>query len=679
MKKIQLLRESLSNFKGVKSFTLDAAGREVRVYGTNEAGKTTIADGFYWVLFDKDSQNKKDFGIKTLDASGKPLHNLNHEAEVSLLVNGHRRTFRKVYREKYTRKRGSTSQEFDGHTTDHFIDGVPVTKKEYDAEVAALVDEEYFRLLTDPTYFSEKLDWRKRRAILLDVCGDITDEDVIAENKSLAALPAILQGRTIEKHKAVIAARRKEINEQLEKLPVRIDEAMRSMPETDGLDKGWIEARIAEMTVQMDEKRAEITRIQSGGEVAVKERRLRELEGELQQLKNELQGDTLDRVAAKRREEARLRQEADDIRFEIETLERRIKSREAAIADRRAEADRLRAQWISRNAEEFHGHSHDENCPTCGQALPAEKIAEALAKALAEFNRSKAEALESISRRGKAATAEADRLAKENEEAAARIETLRGQWQISREAAARASDELAALQASVTDVESHPAYIQKREEIAAVRREIASLQESAFDAVAAIRREVEALNAEASLLRQDLAKFDLAESTRRRIAEYERQEKELAEEFERLEHELYLTEEFTRAKVAMLESRINSKFRLACFKLFKEQVNGGLEECCEATYKGVPYGSGLNNAARINVGLDIINTLSEHFGVSVPIFIDNAESVVELIDTVGQKICLVVSAEDKQLRVAPLNEADAFDALLESMIQTVNTTQKEAV
>jgi DNA repair exonuclease SbcCD ATPase subunit len=655
LKSIQLLRESLSNFKGVRSFTLDAQGKEVRVYGTNEAGKTTIADGFYWVLFDKDSQNKKDFGIKTLDAAGNPLHNLNHEAEVSLLVNGHRRTFRKVYREKYTRKRGSTSQEFDGHTTDHFIDGVPVTKKEYDAEVAALVDEEYFRLLTDPTYFSEKLDWRKARAILLDVCGDITDADVIAENKSLAALPAILQGRTIEKHKAVIAARRKEINEQLEKLPVRIDEAMRSMPETDGLDKGWIESRIAELTKQMDEKRAEITRIQSGGEVAVKERRLRELEGELQQLKNDLQGNTLDRVAAKRREEARLRQEADDIRFEIETLERRIKSREASIVERRAEADRLRAQWMSRNAEEFHGH-HDENCPTCGQALPAEQIAEAHKKALEAFNQEKAEALESISTRGRAATAEANRLAKENEEAAARIDMLRGQWDAKRAAADAAAQELADLQASVTDVESHPAYIQKREEIAAIRREIVSLQESAYDAVAAVRRELESLNDEVSALRQDLAKFDIAETTRRRIAEYERQEKELAAEFERLEHELYLTEEFTRAKVAMLESRINSKFRLARFKLFKEQVNGGLEETCEATYKGVPYGSGLNNAARINVGLDIINTMSEHFDISVPIFVDNSESVVELIETVGQKICLVVSAQDKQLRVETVGE-----------------------
>ncbi|CAM3709812.1 AAA family ATPase [Cohnella lubricantis] len=656
MKRIQLLRLTLLNFKGARNFTLNAEGKEVRIYGTNEAGKTTLADGFTWLLFGKDTQNKTDFGIKTLDEFGKELHNLEHEVEGSFLVGGMRRTLRRVYREVYTRKRGAATLEFSGHTTDYFVDGVPVKKSEYEDEVAALVDEEYFKLLTNPTYFSEQLDWRKRRKTLLDVCGDITDDDVMAGNKSLAALPTILQGRTIDKHKAVIAARRKEINEELQKLPIRIDEASRSMPETDGLDKQWIETRIAELTSQQDEKRAEISRIQSGGEVAVKERRLREIEGELQQLKNELQGDTLERVAAKRREESRLRQEADDIRFEIETLERRIKSREQAISERRGEADRLRSQWKARNDEQFHGHTHDENCPYCGQALPAEQVAAAHSKALAEFNRAKAEALESISRRGRAATLESTRLEAENIEASDLVQKLSVTCREKYSDAEFAAKELATLQSNVADVESHPAYIQKREELASVRQEIVSLQESAYDAVAVVRSELDELNAAIAGYRQDLAKFELAESTRKRIAEYEQREKELAEEFERLEHELYLTEEFTRAKVAMLESRINSRFQLVRFKLFKEQVNGGLEECCEATYKGVPYGAGLNNAARINAGLDIINTLSEHFEVSVPIFVDNAESVVELIDTVGQKVCLVVSALDKQLRVETIGE-----------------------
>lgn len=72
---------------------------------------------------------------------------------------------------------------------------------------------------------------------------------------------------------------------------------------------------------------------------------------------------------------------------------------------------------------------------------------------------------------------------------------------------------------------------------------------------------------------------------------------------------------------------------------------------CETLYEGVPYGSGLNNAAKINVGLDIINTLSEHYGILAPIFVDNAEAVTKFINVDAQLISLVVSEKDKQLRV----------------------------
>ncbi|WP_339063597.1 hypothetical protein [Tepidibacillus marianensis] len=152
-------------------------------------------------------------------------------------------------------------------------------------------------------------------------------------------------------------------------------------------------------------------------------------------------------------------------------------------------------------------------------------------------------------------------------------------------------------------------------------------------------------------LENDEAKYAQAKTIESRIQELKQQEKNLAAEYEQLEQELFLTEEFIRTKVNLLEEKINSKFKFARFKLFETQINGGLAEVCETTFNGVPYSSGLNNAARINVGLDIINTLSEHYGISAPIFIDNAEAVTSLNETKGQQICLVVSEKDKQLRI----------------------------
>jgi len=99
----------------------------------------------------------------------------------------------------------------------------------------------------------------------------------------------------------------------------------------------------------------------------------------------------------------------------------------------------------------------------------------------------------------------------------------------------------------------------------------------------------------------------------------------------------------------MLESRINAKFSQVNFKMFNEQINGALVECCDTLIKGVPF-QDANNAAKINAGMDIINTLTAHYNITAPIFVDNREAVNNLIDTDSQVINLIVS-QDKILRV----------------------------
>jgi AAA15 family ATPase/GTPase len=186
VKEIRLLSLSLKNFKGIRQFTLQANGQDVKVYGDNATGKTTLFDAFVWLLFDKDSQNKKDFAIKTLDKDGQVLHGLEHEVEGVFLIDGKQLSLRKVFSEKWTKKRGSAEKQFSGHTTEYYIDGVPLKKKEYDQLISDLIDEDVFKLLTNPSYFNEQLHWQDRRKILLQVCGDITDEEVIASNAELA-------------------------------------------------------------------------------------------------------------------------------------------------------------------------------------------------------------------------------------------------------------------------------------------------------------------------------------------------------------------------------------------------------------------------------------------------------------------------------------------------------------
>ncbi|MGG3884308.1 AAA family ATPase [Brevibacillus panacihumi] len=652
-KQIRLVTLTLRNFKGVRDFTLDTQGN-VDVFGDNAVGKTTLFDAFTWLLFDKDSQNKKDFQIKTLDARGNVLHGLEHEVEATLLIDGKQTTLRKVYSEKWTKKRGSATAEFSGHTTDYFVDGVPVKMNEYKDRVDQIVSEEIFKLLTSPTFFNEQLKWQERRKILMDVCGDVSDEEVIAGNRELTKLPSILNGRSIEDHRKVIAARRADINKELDKIPIRIDEVQRSMPDISALNEKSLQQDIAALKEQIDGKEAEAFRIRSGGEIVVKEKRLREIESELLEIKNQLQADTLEKVAIKRQDVSAIKGQYSEFQRQISDKLWSIDRNNQRINSAQDEANRLREQWHEVNAETTE-HHHDANCPTCGQSLPEEQIQAAHQKAQADFNRRKAERLERITAKGKEAASEAKRLQEENVALNEQVESLRQQLMLKEKELFIAEEELHTLQSRIVDVETAPQYINKKQEATSIQQEIDQLRLSAQDATTKVREEIANLKSMVEGLEQDKAKFSQVMAAEQRIEELSARERELAAEYERLEQELFLTEEFIRTKVNLLEEKINNRFQFARFKLFKQQINGGLEEICETTFNGVPYSSGLNNAARINVGLDIINTLSEHYGITAPIFVDNAEAVTKLIDTHGQQIRLVVSEKDKQLRVETPN------------------------
>ena len=647
---MKLLSLKLKNFKGIRDFTLDAQGSDVSIYGDNATGKTSLMDAFLWLLFSKDSANRADFDIKTLDQDGQALHGLDHSVEAVLDLGGRPMTLQKVYAEKWTKRRGEASKTFTGHTTDHFLDGVPVQKKEYDAAVADIVDEDVFKLLTNPRYFNDMLHWQKRREILLEVCGDITDADVIASDKDLSKLPGILGDRSLDDHRKVIAAKRTEINRELDRIPIRIDEVNQGLPE---LPKDGREAYENELNI-LDSLKSDTEeqrlRIEAGGEIAEKKKALRELEAELLDMQNQLRVGIDDKTGAARAERTK-------IAGEIDSLNSAIRSKEHAVADNQREIERLenrmtqlRADWDAEDKKVFE-FRQDDVCPTCRRPLPAEQLQDARDKALADFNQAKAKKLAEITAQGKDDKARAGELALENTGIQKEIKIAEEQlgelkWRAGE--SQKSMDELSFL---AEDTVNDPAYVEKASGKQILLDAIEELKAGNREALTEIEAEIEELNARIAAARSSLGAFEAHAKGKARIAELEAQERELAAEFERLEGELYLTEQFVRAKVKLLEDKINSRFEHARFKLFNVLVNGGIEECCETLYQGVPYSSALNNAAQINVGLDIINTLSEHYGFSAPIWIDNREAVTRLIPTTAQLISLIVSEPDKKLRV----------------------------
>lgn len=657
MNKIKLIKLKLKNFKGIKNFTLDADGEGIKVFGDNATGKTTLYDAFLWLLFNKDSQNKTDFAIKTVDDDGKEIHGLEHEVEAVLLVDKNKTSLKKVFREKWTKKRGSATSEMTGHTTDYFINNVPSKKKEYDEFIADFIDEDIFKLLTNPAYFNEQMKWQDRRKVLLEVCGDLSDEEVISSNKDLHGLAEVLNGNSIEQHKKIIASRKKKINDQLDRIPVRIDEINHNLPDVSGLNKKELENKTSYITSQIEAKQDEINNIKNGNAIAEKNREIQEIEINLLKIKQDHESMARNSVL---RLQARLQEEESNINI----LKQKLHSEQMMISHNdsniRTLEDKLismRKEWALINAMEFE-HKEQCECPTCGQSLPEKEIEATRDKALKEFNLKKSTQLEEVIKRGKTLSEEKKELQEKSEALQASYDKLTLQISEKEEELSKLKDELQKAEKEVTPIEENPSYIKSKKQKEQIENEILTLQSEANNQIQSIEKEILQLREQEKAIKGELNKFIIIDQSQKRIKELEQEERALAEQYEQLEKELFMTEEFTRTKVNMLEERINSKFKYARFKLFETQVNGGLKEVCETTYKGVPYSKGLNNASRINIGLDIINTLSSHYELVAPIFVDNAEAVTKLIDVNAQVISLVVSEQDKKLRIESKTEKE---------------------
>jgi len=656
--KITLHSLKLRNFKGVKNFELDTQGKDSRIYGNNGTGKTTLADAWHWLLFDKDSRGQSNFEIKTLDDNNQPIHNLEHEVEGTLNVDSKPLSLKKIYYEKWTKKRGSAEKTFEGHTADHFIDEVPVKKSEYDARIAEIIDEDVFKMLTNPGYFNEQLHWEERRKVLLEVSGDVSDEEVIKSDKKLKKLSEVLGERSIEDHKKTVKAKQKKINQELKKIPVRIDEVTQGLPDISSVNIEKINNELSSQRKLKKKKEQSLAQLESGGELAEKKKKLAEIETELIKIEDghsskfDHQIEELEGAISEAKKELR------EFNEDIKDKQWDIKGNKSTIERLEDNKKRLKENWYKLQEEikeliqqEYRG---DTICPTCGQKLPEEQIEEAKAN----FNRNKAEKIEQltkeqieITQKGQGLNREIEGLEKEQKvlgDEIAKLETGKKEVQ----------DQIEKWKAELNDLNEEAGayqesfqYQKKLTEKKDVEQQIGKLKQSTESSRSAFENNINRFEQNIAQLEKKLAWIDRYETGKKRIAELEEKEKELATKYEKLEGELFMCEEFERTKAEMLENKINSRFKVVNFKLFNQLVNGGLEPCCETLVQGVPYSTNLNNGARINAGIDIINTLSDYYDFYAPIFIDGREGVTEIIDTKSQVISLIVSENDKELRV----------------------------
>ena len=641
---MKLTKLEILNFKGLKSFELNLNG-DVVIRGDNATGKTTLFDSVCWLLFGKDSLDRADFEIKTLQ-DGEPIHKVNHEVTGTFTLDeGGTIELQRVYREKYSSPRGG-EVTMTGHTTDYFVDGVPKKEKEYKEIVNSLVDENIFKLITNPLYFNETYSWQNRRKLLLEMCGDISDEDVIASHDELKALTDILSGHSVDDHRKVVASKKAAINKELDMLPVRIDEALRGKPE--------VTANPEVLRINIDTLNADIERLendkallQNGHSITDKLADLRNVQRQITARETELQMEYKKQSALKSNE-------YDAVLAEIRNIESHISAVNTRITNSQKELDMMTSKVSELNVEldVVNGKSFvmdlDTNCPTCGQALPKDKIQKARHDAETAFNLKKSKQLEEINTSIKLTQQSIETYKGTITELEQDIQTSEELLKAKEILKSTVAEEIGKL--VPPDMDSDPKYADLKADELLIQMAIDDTNTDNSEEIAEIEIKISDIKTERMKSEQELNKFAEIKRIETRVSELEAKQAELSEEKMKLDEASYLMDESVKAKVNMLEESINTRFKLARFKMFNIMLNGNVEECCETIYKGVPYRS-MNNAARINVGLDIINALTSYYKVNAPVFIDNAEAVTDFIPVNSQTIKLIVDESEPQLVV----------------------------
>lgn len=663
--RIRLKKILIQNFKGCKERVIEFADK-TDIFGANATGKTTIVDGFMWLLFNKDSSGTEKFQVRPLGTDGKPVHNVEIMVEATLDVDGKQIVLKKTQREKWVKKRGSDVTELQGNENLFEINGYPKAEKDYKEFVSGIVDEELFKLITNPQTFASML-WKKQREVLMSLVDEVSDLDIALENPDFKELiPELEMASTEDIRKKYTKALNTWKKKQVE-IPARIDEVSKQIVSIDTaeleLQRNMLKEQIAETEkMQNDSQIAVDAHDKAYNEVMRIKGEMRQISGKAEELlaneKNEL---------LRQKDEARIG--FNDSRLRINTCESDIKRKKDFIERKEAEKVNLQNLWKAEKAKTFRVYeelpalSEDALiCPTCGQELLEEQKQQRIAdyekrkeKHLADyyeekniFEQNKKDELNDIAFRGNLTVEEIKKAKEELVQLEADLESAKADSMKFNKLESEIMEKLSKLPV-YPDLSSNQEYEVLEMELAKATEFLNSMggdvgyQNQLKIKLSGLREELEVVT----------RKIDSADNSKieKRIEELEEEQREVGQKVADQEKMLDLLEKFIRTKMDSISRLINEKFNTVSWKLFDMQINGGMKECCECTVNGVPYSS-LNNGHKIIAGLDIIASLCELYGLTAPVFIDNAEALNDfnIPKIEGQMILLRVS-DDKEMRV----------------------------
>ena len=644
MKRIKLVELSIENFKGIREKTVNFQEDTTVISGRNASGKTTLMDAFFWLLFGKDSQGRADFQIRPVDENGMIVDNIEILVEGTLDVDGAEVVLTKKQVQKWTKHRGSSAPTFEGNVNSFQVDGFPVSQKEFAEKVSSIVSEDLFRLLTSPMAFASQK-WQDQRGILMRMVEDVSDEELLNSDEMYGPIKEDVLAAGVDKAKEKAATALKKLKEEQKAFPIRIDEASKSIVEVD----------VDALTEKKKTLQVELETVMAEKDGLVdNSASIRKLNAEIMQAKLDADSVKFDRESrlreAKKEVSARLtakQEEVDGIRRGIQKGEGDRGRLVSRIADAEIDIEELTKKYKATKARVLPENA--TICPTCGRELPADDVD----KIRKDFEERKHNDLVEILARGNMTKQSRDANRSKASEMTKSLATLS-------DLLGKSEAELDAIKAEYRAIPTEPDMTHDEEYIACLDK-ISKLQEqlddirSQDDGTDTFVERIRSLKESISAVDAELSAVDANERAKSRITELQEAQRDNSQMVADQEQVVYLIEEFIKLKMNTISGHINAKFKNVRFKLFEQLINGGMKETCvmQVNSNGsyVDYGNA-NHAAQILGGLDVIDALSELYGVEAPVLIDNAEC----LDTQHQpkshsQLILLKVSDDKDLTI----------------------------
>lgn len=654
MTDVRIVRMILANFKGLRSLEVNFDPEVTNVFGDNATGKTTMMDAFLWVLFGKDSQNRADFNIKTLDADGKALPKLEHEVIVVLSIDGVETVFRRCYKENWVKKRGTAKEVMDGHTVDYYVDDVPMGKREYDAKVSAICPEQLFRQITNPSYFPSLKMQEQRRMLFEIVGGDITHHDVFNElitdkNKEYyrSLVDALDSGKTLDEYKKQIVSQKNKTKGEVADIPGRIEENNRNMPK----EEDWVA-----LSSEIEEKEKEIRnydsliadRSKADEEEAARRRGVRRKIDDkyerMEEVKRQVKKDANTEHDKWYSDLSAKESEISNLKTDIRSLEHQLLTLNNSLTEYMSQRSKLYEEYKDINLMRFEVDNSSLVCPTCKRAFEGEDYDSKLQEMQDAFQTNKSNRLNENIRKGTTIKVNI-------EDRQSQIVSVEQTIEEKKNLLSTLESEKQRLQESEPKTVDVIEVVEHNEKYIALKQEIEVLESSLKTAytpadVSEYINAKKALQSDIYALKERLSKREQIDRVQKRIDELQSQltnmQQQIAD-YEQIEASIL---DFMKSKVSLVEKRINAAFSYVQFRMFDKQVDGTEFDTCECMVEGTPY-SDLNTAAKMNAGIDIINAICRAKGITAPIWLDNRESVCNLIPCASQVINLFVERGSK--------------------------------